>query len=216
MQTTVCCVISYFTLDYCSSLVFSSLLFTYDWLHTVCRCNKISDFELSPEKASALLAASNRCAHQMGKQTLCNIIYSFGKLGIRWDRPILQASSSTASTPAPAPAPPLAPSNLTMAISKHAGRLSEHDLSNVLFGMSLSGMRWQNLSTPLQEALVDALTTGRSPTTPRGVSNNLYGLCKLGVSWSALSEGCKSRLQQEVTALLPVMDELSFANALYA
>lgn len=176
----------------------------------IIRLSKIAGDEVSPQVVHGLLTACNLHAPHMDAQGLANVIYGLGKMKISWLDPPPSVSSAAATVP------DRALQNLTAALTQGAPGMREQGISNTIYGMALSGVRWQDLPATLQQALQNAITGSRFVPTPQGTSSILYGMCRLGGSWCNLSTDCKSRLLQRLTALLPRMGEPAIANALHA
>ena len=112
-------------------------------------------------------ASASASASGSGQLCLACTIYSLGMMEVDWQ-----------SLPARI-------KYLLIEASTHI-QLRDQTLSNVIYGLSLMGVRWGFMETSLREAIQHNLEKNNAfgHDTPQHVSNSLWGLAKMDAHWS--------------------------------
>eukprot|EP01039_Chlorochromonas_danica_P003366 gene3367-3691_t len=195
-------------LDFSSKLVLKrsleSVLFSLSEQGVVNSINALANMgvewtELSASLRSGALTALERVCADMGEQGVSVTFLALSKLRVDWSQDLPESLRA----------------HLRQAIARQT-TLSEHALSNLLYGLGKLGRPWDDLHPDVRHVLKAALVVGhvRNNCTSLGVTNSLYGLAHMQTNWQNLSSSVRLALMKDVQRTVGDATDSQFSSML--
>ena len=153
---------------------------------------------------------------QFNSQGIANTLWALGKMGLLWCdlTPVLENALLTMI------------SIHALPLNQYVDRFSAAEMAMILDGLAKMGCNWDDLPTALKENLfslisfyaevLDEESGAYTQFNSQGISNVLWALATMGLSWESLSENFQQKLVYAILQTLQESKPQEIANTLWS